>query len=327
MRHNWVKFRRRAPAELLTGSLPKRNIHFAILDCMSTKNWSLLVAASAAMFVTSCAAPPAQQQQQQQQKQTITLKGSDTMLQLGQRWAEVYMKDHPDVMIQVTGGGSGTGIAALINGTTDICQASRPMKPEEKASVKEKRNAEVAEIPVAVDALAVYLNKANPVDHLTMEQVRRIFQGEIKNWKDVGGKPGNIVLYGRENNSGTYVFFKEHVLANGDFAQNYQPLGGTAAVINAVVKDPGGIGYGGIGYATDLKAISIAKDAASEPVAPTMENALSKKYPLSRFLYWYTAGAPTGKIKELVDWVLSPAGQKVVTDVGFYPLKGAAQSQ
>lgn len=282
-----------------------------------------MAVAIVAMLVTNCAAPPARQQQQQQQNQTITLKGSDTMLQLGQRWAEVYMKDHPGVSIQVTGGGSGTGIAALINGTTDICQASRPMKDEEKASVKQKRNADALETPVAVDALAVYLNKQNAVDHLTMEQVRRIFQGEIKNWKDVGGKAGNVVLYGRENSSGTYVFFKEHVLKNGDFAQNYEPLGGTAAVINAVVKDPNGVGYGGIGYATDVKAISIAKDAASEAVTPTMENALSNKYPLSRFLYWYTAGAPTGKMKELVDWVPSPAGQKVVTDAGFYPLKGA----
>lgn len=245
------------------------------------------------------------------------------MLQLGQRWAEVFMKDHPNAVIQVTGGGSGTGIAALINGTTQICQASRPMKDDEKASVKQQRNADVNEMPVAVDALAVYLNKQNPIEHLTMEQVRRIFQGEITNWKDAGGPNGNIVLYGRENSSGTYVFFKEHVLASGDFTERYQPLGGTAAVINAVVKDTNGIGYGGIGYATGVKTISIAKDAASEPVTPTMENALSNKYPLSRFLFWYTAGAPSGTIKEFVDWVLGPEGQKVVQEVGFYPLKGA----
>ena len=287
---------------------------------MTKKHLIVLTLPLIAALVTSCAAPPAG-------KQNITLKGSDTMLQLGQRWAEVYMKDHPNATIQVTGGGSGTGIAALVNGTTQICQSSRPMKDEEKASVKQQRKADVSEIPVAVDALAVYLNKQNRVDHMTMEQVRRIFQGEITNWKDVGGPNANIVLYGRENNSGTYVFFKEHVLANGDFAEKYQPLGGTAAVINAVVKDVNGIGYGGIGYATDLKAISIAKDAASEPVAPTMENALSNKYPLSRFLYWYTAGPPAGTIKDLVDWVLGPQGQNIVKDVGFYPLKGDAQTQ
>ena len=283
---------------------------------MRTKNLALVTIAIVAAFVSSCAAPPAG-------KQNINLKGSDTMLQLGQSWAEVFMKDHPNATIQVTGGGSGTGIAALINGTTQICQSSRPIKDEEKTSVKQQRNADVSEIPVAVDALAVYLNKQNPVEHLTMEQVRRIFQGEITNWKDVGGPNGNIVLYGRENSSGTYVFFKEHVLANGDFAEKYQPLGGTAAVINAVVKDTNGVGYGGIGYAKDIKTISIAKDVTSEPVAPTMDNALSNKYPLSRFLFWYTAGAPSGTIKELVDWVLGPQGQSVVEQVGFYPLKGA----
>jgi phosphate transport system substrate-binding protein len=277
-----------------------------------------LVWATIAVFATlvaGCAAPPSE-------KQNINLKGSDTMLQLGQRWAEVFMKDHPNSTIQVTGGGSGTGIAALINGTTEICQSSRPIKVEEKASVKQQRNADVSEIPVAVDALAVYLNKGNPVEHLTMEQLRRIFQGEITNWKDVGGKDGNIVLYGRENSSGTYAFLKEHVLANGDFAEKYQPLGGTAAVINAVVKDPNGVGYGGIGYAKDIKTISVAKDATSDPIPPTMENALSNKYPLSRFLFWYLAGTPAGTTKELVDWVLGPQGQNVVKDVGFYPLKG-----
>ena len=282
---------------------------------MKTKIPALVTIALIAAFVSSCAAPPAE-------KQNINLKGSDTMLQLGQRWAEVFMKDHPSATIQVTGGGSGTGIAALINGTTEICQSSRPIKDEEKVSVKQQRNAEVSEIPVAVDALAVYLNNASSIDHLTMEQVRRIFQGEITNWKEVGGKPGNILLYGRENSSGTYVFFKEHVLANGDFADKYQPLGGTAAVINAVVKDVNGVGYGGIGYAKDIKTISIAKDATSEPVAPTMDNALSNKYPLSRFLFWYIAGAPAGTAKELTDWVLGPQGQGVVKEVGFYPLKG-----
>jgi phosphate transport system substrate-binding protein len=282
---------------------------------MRSKTLFLVTKALFGVFLVSCAAPPTE-------NQNVNIKGSDTMLQLGQRWAEAFMKDHPTATIQVTGGGSGTGIAALINGTTEICQASRPMKDEEKASIKQQRNVDVSEIPVAVDALAVYLNKQNPVEHLTMEQLRRIFQGEITNWKDVGGKEGNIVLYGRENSSGTYAFLKEHVLANGDFAEKYQPLGGTAAVINAVVKDPSGIGYGGIGYAKDIKTISIAKDATSEPVIPTMENALSNKYPLSRFLFWYLAGQPVGTTKELVDWVLGPQGQNVVKDVGFYPLKG-----
>src|SRR3989442_14648051 len=247
------------------------------------KNKSLYAVVSLVLtlaFLYGCGAPPLEHQ-------AITIKGSDTMVLLGQRWAEVYMKAHPETTIQVTGGGSGTGIAALINGTTQICEASRPMKPEEKASVKQQRNAEAVEIPVALDALAVYLNKDNPIEHLDMEQVARIFRGEVTNWKDVGGKNAPILLYGRENNSGTYVFFKEHVLANADYAEKYQALPGTAAVINAVQKDPGGIGYGGIGYAKDVKTISVAKDAAASPVAPTMENVLNNTYPLSRQLFWY----------------------------------------
>jgi phosphate transport system substrate-binding protein len=277
---------------------------------MMKKLWILFLF----FLVLGCAAPQAE-------RQAITVKGSDTMVLLGQRWAEVYMKAHPEVTIQVTGGGSGTGIAALINGTTQICQASRPMKAEEKNSVKEKRNADAIEIPVALDALAVYLNKDNPIEHLEMEQVARIFRGEITNWKGVGGKDAPILLYGRENNSGTYVFFKEHVLKNADYAEKYQALPGTAAVINAVQKDANGIGYGGIGYAKDVKTISIAKDAAASPVAPSMENVLNNTYPLSRQLFWYTAGTPSGGIKDFTEWVLGADGQKVVTEVGYYPLK------
>jgi phosphate transport system substrate-binding protein len=258
-----------------------------------------------------CAAPD---------RQAITMKGSDTMVALGQEWAEIYMKDHPGATVQVTGGGSGTGIAALINGMTQICQASRPMTAGEKDLVRTRREADVVEIPVALDALAVYLNKQNPIDHLSTEQIGRIFRGETTNWKDLGGPDATIVLYGRENSSGTYVFFKEHVLANSDFADHYQSLPGTAAVINAVMKDPVGIGYGGIGAASDVKTIAIARDAASSPIPPTMENVYSKAYPLSRFLFWYTAGPPRGANKRFVDWVLSPDGQKIVSDAGYYPL-------
>jgi phosphate transport system substrate-binding protein len=200
------------------------------------------------------------------------------------------------------------------------------MTSEEKTSAKEKRNAEVVEIPVALDALAVYINKENPIEQLSIDQVRRIFQGEVTNWKDVGGPDAGIVLYGRENSSGTYVFFKEHVLENGDFAARYQGLPGTAAVINAVTKDPSGVGYGGIGYATDVKTIAITKETGVPAVSPSMENVLDNTYPLSRQLFWYTAGTPAGVTKELADWVLSPDGQKIVTDVGYYPLRPAAQT-
>ncbi len=249
------------------------------------------------------------------------------MVLLGQRWAEIYMKEHPETAVQVTGGGSGTGIAALINGTTDICQASRPMTQEEKDSAKKQRNADVVETPVALDALSVYLNGQNGIDHLSIEQVGKIFRAEITNWRDVGGADAPIVLYGRENSSGTYVYFKENVLANGDFAATYQALPGTAAVINAVVKDPAGIGYGGVGYAKEVKTIAISKDAASTPIVPSMDNVLNKTYPLSRELFWYTAGTPSGTTKEIVDWVLGAEGQKIVLEVGYYPLRPSSQSQ
>jgi len=273
----------------------------------------VLFAFAGALLATcvSCAAPD---------RQAVTIKGSDTMVALGQQWAEIYMQQHAGSTIQVTGGGSGTGIAALINGTTQICQASRAMTTSEKELVQRRRNAGAFEIPVALDALAIYLNKENPVDHLNTEEVGRIFRGEVTNWNEVGGPDMEIVLYGRENSSGTYVYFKEHVLANSDFADRYQPLPGTAAVINAVMKDPAGIGYGGIGSASDVKTAAIAKDAASAPVQPTMENVYNNSYPLSRPLFWYTAGIPRGANKQVIDWVLSVDGQKVVADVGYYPL-------
>jgi len=253
----------------------------------------------------------------------ITIKGSDTMVLLGQRWAEVYMKMNPGSRIQVTGGGSGTGIAALINGTTDICEASRPMKDKEKEEVKTKRNAAVVEIPVAVDGLAIYLNSANPIKELSLEQIKGIYTGKITNWKDVGGKDGMIIAYSRENNSGTYAYFKEHVLGNADFYPTIQTLPGTSAVTNAVAKDPKSIGYGGIAYAKGIHHAMVKKDDSSPAVEPSMENVLSGKYPISRYLYWYTAGHPNGEMKKLADWVLGSEGQKLVQEVGYYPLPKA----
>jgi phosphate transport system substrate-binding protein len=280
-----------------------------------TKKFTLPALTLTVLLLTGCPSP-------QSEHQTITIKGSDTLLQVGQRWAEVYMNAHPDVTIQVTGGGTGTGIASLIGGTTDVCQASRPIKDTEKEEVKTKRNVEVVETPVALDALAVYVNKDNSIASLTLEQVGKIFLGEITDWKDVGGKPGKIVLYGRENSSGTYVYFKEHVLANKDFPASYQALPGTGAVVDAVAKDKSAIAYGGIGYAKDIKTLSIAKDKAGPAVEPSMANVLSGMYPISRQLYWYTPGPPQNATKALIDFVLSPDGQKIVSEQGFYPIKG-----
>lgn len=250
----------------------------------------------------------------------ITIKGSDTMVILGQRWAEEYMASHKGSVLQVTGGGSGTGIAALINGSADIAECSRPMKDKEKQEVETKRGKKPFEIATALDGLAVYVNDASPITKLSETQLKAIFQGDIKNWKDVGGPDADIIMYSRENNSGTYAYFKEHVLENEDFAPECQTLPGTASVINAVSKDPKSIGYGGIGYASGVKALPISATDSTEAIQPTEANVDSGKYPLARYLYWYTLGEPTGDIKALVDWVLGPEGQKIVSAVGYYPL-------
>ena len=173
------------------------------------------------------------------QQRNITVKGSDTLVILGQRWAEVFMSKNSGITVQVTGGGSGVGIAALINGTTDIAESSRPMKDKEKADTKTKRGKDVLELPIAVDGLAVYVHESNPVSELSLQQLKAIYTGAAKNWKDVGGKDEKILLYSRENSSGTYAYFKEHVLENADYYPTAQTLPGTAAVINAVSKEIG----------------------------------------------------------------------------------------
>lgn len=253
-------------------------------------------------------------------KETISIKGSDTLVILGQRWAEVYMKKNPGVQVQVTGGGTGTGIAALINGTTDICEASRPMKDKEKADLKLKRKSAANEIPIALDGISLFVHAKNPIKSLTLAQIRDIYTGEITNWNQLGGPNAKIVLYGRENNSGTYAYFKEHVLQDDDFVPQTQTLPGTAAIINAVARDPKGIGYGGIAYAKGVRAVSVSKDAKSPAYAPNEANVESGVYPISRYLFWYTAGTPKPSIQKLVNWVQTSEGQAIVKNVGYYPL-------
>src|SRR5262245_3503979 len=199
----------------------------------------------------------------------ITVKGSDTMVILVQRWAESYMGSHKGAIVQVTGGGSGTGIAALINGTTDVCMASRPMKDDEKRKLRDRYQTMGVEIPVAKDGLSIYLNDQNPVKELTIEQLRGIYTGAITSWKDLGGKDAPITLYGRQNNSGTYVYFKDHVLGGRDFSARCQTLPGTAAVVNAVAKDKNGIGYGGAAYAKGVREVAIQNDAKAAAVLPS----------------------------------------------------------
>jgi phosphate transport system substrate-binding protein len=253
--------------------------------------------------------------------QAITVKGSDTMVILNQRWAEAYMGGNRQVIIQVTGGGSGTGLSSLLHGSTDICASSRSMNQKEKAAFERRFGAPPAEIAVARDGVAIYLNETNPVGSLTVQQVQDIYRGKITNWKEVGGQDAKIILYSRENNSGTYVFFKEHILGGKDFSSMAQSLPGTAAVVNALVRDKRGIGYGGSAYAKGIKFCALKEDAQSPAYEPTLENVVSGKYPASRDLYFYTRKAPEGEIQRFIEWIRSPAGQKIVSGVGYFPIK------
>lgn len=276
----------------------------------SFKNRTLAIVAILLGIILMAAAPAGR----------LTVKGSDTMVILAQKWAEVYMKSHPDASIQVTGGGSGVGISALINGATDICNASRKMKRTEIDKLKARYNTLGVEIPCARDGITVYLHPSNPVKELTLEQLSNLFRGKIKNWKEVGGSDQPVKLYGRENSSGTYVFFQENVV-KGDYAASCQTLPGTAAVVNAVSKDPNGIGYGGAAYAEGITLCKVKKDAASPAYIPDAETIGKGQYPISRYLYMYVRNKPAGLIKDYVDWILSPEGQKLVVDMGYFPVK------
>lgn len=252
---------------------------------------------------------------------TITVKGSDTLVILAQKWAEVYMGNKPEVKIQVTGGGTGTGFAALQEQKTDLCNASRAIKPKEIETCIKAFGKKPTEYKVAVDGLSVYVNAENPVKELSVEQVEQIFTGKIKNWKDVGGSDAPIVLYSRENSSGTYEFFKEKVLKGKDFAANAQTMPGTALVLQSVAKEKNGIGYGGAAYGAGAKHLLIKPTADAAGVEPTEENVLSQKYPIWRYLFVYVNPAlDKGEVGAYLKWIRSDDGQKVVKDIGYFPL-------
>jgi phosphate transport system substrate-binding protein len=252
---------------------------------------------------------------------TITMKGSDTMVILAQRWAEAYQSKHPNVRISVTGGGSGTGISALINGTTDICDASRPMTTSEKNQLKQRFGSPGVEVRTALDGVTIYVNPSNSVKQLSMNQLKAIFTGQITNWSQVGGKNARIILYGRENSSGTYTFFKETVLKNQDFASSTATLPGTAAIVNAVLKDANGIGYGGYGYSKGVHVVGVSATDGGTPITPSEQTVRSGTYPISRFLYIYLRNRPSGELKSYIDWILSDEGQQIVKKVGYFPLR------
>lgn len=249
---------------------------------------------------------------------TITQKGSDTLLELMQNCAERFHESHPDIVVEVTGGGSGTGIAALIAGEVDVAQASRQMKPSEREQLPE-----AVEFRVAIDGIAIIVNANNPITQLTMEQLRGIYNGTYTNWNQLGGLDMSIVTYGRQSTSGTFAFFQEAVLHDEDYRADMQQMAGNSAIVDAVNLDEGGIGYVGIGYAQSGAGIKILNLSAGEGPAysPLDADAVyAGDYPLARYLYLYTDGTPTGAISTWIGWILSEDGQAVVEEIGFYPL-------
>jgi phosphate transport system substrate-binding protein len=260
-------------------------------------------------------------------KKPIQIKGSDTMVNLGQAWAEKYMERNPEDLVAVTGGGSGTGIAALLSRTCDIAECSRRMTEQEITRAKQK-GVNPCEIQVAMDGLAIVVHPKNPVSKLTIDQLARIFTGRTTNWKDVGGTDAEIVVLSREVNSGTHVYLKEHVLRKGDpesraeFAPGALMLPSSQAIADEVAQNPDAIGYYGMGYISRRqKPVLVAKTETDEYIAPTTENVVSGKYPISRPLFFYIDGEPRGSVKKFLDFCLSKEGQQIVLKTDFVPIK------
>jgi len=266
-------------------------------------------------------------------KATIQNKGSDTMVNLAQAWAEEYKKVSPDVDVEVSGGGSGVGIAALEKGTIDIANASRNMKPEEIETAKRNTGKEPKEFIVGYDALAIYVHKENPLNEITLDQLAQIYAegGTITKWTDLGVQiPGtsdqDIVRVSRQSSSGTYEFLREHVLHNKDYKLGSRDMNGSKEVVELVASTPTAIGYSGMGYATPaVKMLKVKKTANDPAYEPSVANTLAKTYPIARSLQVYTLGEPQGAVKRYVDWMMSDAGQKVVEASGYVPLPAEAR--
>ena len=254
----------------------------------------------------------------------LTIKGSDTMVHLVSSWAEQYMQVSPKAQLSVTGGGSGTGFAALINGTTDICAASRPIQAKELGQAKDK-GITPQEIAVARDAIVVIVHPNNPVAELTMQQTGDIFTGKFSRWAQVGGTDEAIIPLSRESSSGTYVFFQEHVLNKKDYTVAARLMPGTSAMAQAVAADETSVGYTGLGYALEMRGmvhmVSIKKDEGAPAIVPSEETVASGAYPISRELYFYTNGEPSEAAKTFVDFCLSAAGQQIVRETGYVAVR------
>ncbi len=253
----------------------------------------------------------------------ITVKGSDTMVHLASSWAESYMSKHPDTDISVTGGGSGTGIAALLNGTTDICIASRSIKDKE-VKLAEEKGIQPTEIVTSRDGIAVVVNPGNPVDVLTIEQIGKIYIGAYTNWNQLGGPDNKIVVLSRESSSGTYVFFQKRVMNSRDYTEDALLMPSTSAIIQSVSQDKWAVGYVGLGYAfgakDKVKMLQVKESADAAAIIPSVATVQSGEYAIARPLHFYISGTPSGTVKSMVDFVLSEEGQKIVLETGYVPV-------
>jgi len=257
--------------------------------------------------------------------QTVKVKGSDTLKPLAERWTQIYQKKNAGANVVVSGGGSASGIAALLKGESDIAEASRPLSDSEKDEFK-KLGKNPLDVVVAWDAVEILVNPANPVNNLTMDQVKGIFTGTITNWKQVGGTEGKITVYGRESSSGTNAFLKEHALHNSPYAPGIVEFPGNAPMIAAVSRDMSGICYAGLASGKTLKHLLIKADASADRIEPSTQNVRSAKYPLSRQLHWFLAGHPAGHVKDLCLWVLSPEAQAITESEGFIPISAETRT-
>ncbi|REJ80408.1 MAG: phosphate ABC transporter substrate-binding protein [Bacteroidetes bacterium] len=274
------------------------------------------------LFIISCGgSKDKNKNSDNQSKLSVLIKGSDTVLPLAQKFAEVYMKNNPGANVTIIGGGSGVGIAALMDGTTDIAMSSRPIKADEKIKLS-KMNKEVTELIIANDALSVVVHNSNPVSELTREQLEEIFTGKISNWKDVGGKDLKIIYYSRETSSGTYEFFRDHVLNKKNFGNKALLMPATGAIVQSISQTEGAIGYIGLAYDTkDVKPLKISYDQGKTFVMPSIDSARDKSYPISRPLYFYFETKLLEKYAPFFDYMKSDEGQSLVREVGYVPLQ------
>ena len=280
-----------------------------------------------ALGLSGCSGGGSAQAGSQPATAVINNKGSDTMINLALAWAEAYQQLHSEVNISVTGGGTGIGMAALGNHTVDIANASRAIKPEEMTQAEQNGGATPQEFVVARDAIAVIVNPHNPINHLTLQQISLIYQGKINNWRELGGEDRPIVRLSRETNSGTHVYFLETVVRLGNsndkslFSPDTLLLPSSEGIITEVSSNPNAIGYDGLGYITPaVKTLAITMKDGGDPILPSVETVNNKKYPVSRDLYMYTPGEPTGEVKRYLDWIRSSVAQQIVTNLGFVPI-------